>query len=267
MNILRICTFCHAEFPIRSSEAVKGKGKFCSRKCSYSYQSISKQIERVCPVCTKTFITFPYHIRQGRGKICSPFCAGKWHSIKHGVQYICEQCSQSFSIPKHVAERRIRKFCSNECAHMSAHSPGKRQERFWSHVEKLPNGCWIWKGATNANGYGIFAANGKNIPAHRHAWELAHGLLLPFPWICILHRCDNPPCVNEAHLFPGTRYDNNIDRAKKGRAWAKLSIEQVQKLREMAQNEGYSYVELCALFGITIATVHNIVLRKTWRHI
>lgn len=89
--------------------------------------------------------------------------------------------------------------------------------RFARLVERGP-GCWLWKGARQPNGYGRFSAYSKarkTQMAHRWAWILANG---PIPdGMRVLHRCDNPPCVNPAHLFLGTDSDNMRDCVAKGR--------------------------------------------------
>ncbi len=96
-------------------------------------------------------------------------------------------------------------------------------DRFWSKVDK--NGpviyeelgsCWIWTAARNGpNGYGAFRIGKQKHDAHRVAYELQIG---PIPeGLCVLHKCDNPPCVRGDHLFVGTRGDNNKDMHKKGR--------------------------------------------------
>lgn len=87
-------------------------------------------------------------------------------------------------------------------------------ERFWAKVNKTP-GCWMWTGGTGHNGYGQFWLGGKLVQAHRFAYELVHGPLLP--GVKVLHECDTPPCVRDEHLFPGTQGDNNRDMARKGR--------------------------------------------------
>lgn len=76
-------------------------------------------------------------------------------------------------------------------------------------------GCWEWTAERNRKGYGIFWRNASMTGAHRASYELHVG---PIPdGLHVLHRCDNPPCVNPAHLFLGTNQDNVDDRQRKGR--------------------------------------------------
>jgi hypothetical protein len=109
--------------------------------------------------------------------------------------------------------------------------------------------------------------------AHRVAWELTNG---PIPsGLCVLHRCDNPPCCNPAHLFLGTHADNMRDMESKGRGYTrnrfgelnhnvKLTSEQVIYLRFLYFAERRSQSEIGKFFGVEHSTVGRIVNGKSW---
>lgn len=90
--------------------------------------------------------------------------------------------------------------------------------RFWARVDQSggPDACWLWLGKRIVSGrYGVVFINYHEIRAHRYAFELTHG---PIPTgLLVLHSCDNPPCVNPAHLRLGTSLDNARDTAARGR--------------------------------------------------
>jgi len=91
------------------------------------------------------------------------------------------------------------------------------EERYWAKVDRRGDDeCWEWVAYRNKLGYGCFGLNGSSMLAHRYGYELANGQFDPA--LCVLHRCDNPPCQNPAHFFLGTRVDNNADRHSKGRS-------------------------------------------------
>lgn len=87
-------------------------------------------------------------------------------------------------------------------------------ERFWSKVNKT-GGCWEWTAAANVKGYGRFMFEGRVQYAHRLSYAFAFGGISEGLLVC--HRCDNPKCVNPAHLFLGTNMDNIQDCCAKGR--------------------------------------------------
>lgn len=156
--------------------------------------------------------------------------------------------------------------------------PRNPVERFFDKVEKTDT-CWIWKGNKFHFGHGQFSIgsrwdnSNKSIPAHRFSWEIHNGKI-PDKF-CVLHKCDNPPCVNPDHLFLGTRFDNNKDMVKKGRAFHtngtingmhKLSDSNVINIRNLFKN-GLNQREISRKFNISYGNVHCIVRRKSWKHI
>ena len=152
--------------------------------------------------------------------------------------------------------------------------------RFWEKVMKS-SGCWIWKGAHNQEGYGSIGIGSRTdgtrrlIKAHRMCWYLTYGVI-PVG-MCVLHRCDNPTCVNPDHLFLGTHADNMRDKKIKGRAKtgpllfgeahprSRLHAEDVHKIRKMSSEEGLSQSQIGKLFGVSQTHVGRILRKQRWR--
>src|SRR3990167_1102674 len=104
--------------------------------------------------------------------------------------------------------------CSLSKMHESKLENFKTKIRFYKKVRKL-NRCWIWKGGKNKTGYGRFFFKNRLWSSHRCMWEMTNGDIPK--GMNVLHRCDNPSCVNPEHLFLGTQKDNMSDCIKKGR--------------------------------------------------
>jgi len=89
------------------------------------------------------------------------------------------------------------------------------EQRLYCNTRVTSRGCLEYTRCQLPSGHGQIHYKGKTVLAHRLSWELANG---PIPeGLCVLHDCDNPPCINPEHLFLGTRVDNNLDRDSKGR--------------------------------------------------
>ena len=154
-------------------------------------------------------------------------------------------------------------------------------ERFWARVDKSGE-CWNWTGCSNTTGgYGIFWFNGTDRRAHRYSYIIHHPLtidLLEHPDICVCHKCDNPRCVNPAHLFLGTMADNMMDKTAKGRnnspkqkgeknGNSKLTEDDVREIRKRYAEGGITQQQLGLEYGRHNAKISSIINRKSWKHI
>ena len=90
-------------------------------------------------------------------------------------------------------------------------------ERFWSRVDQSggPDACWTWTAGGDQSGYGLVSVDGRNQRTHRVSWVLHHGAI-PLG-LLVLHYCDNPPCVNPAHLHLGDTAQNMREMSERRR--------------------------------------------------
>ncbi len=149
-------------------------------------------------------------------------------------------------------------------------------KRFHEKYEIVePGGCWVWMGLVDSDGYGRMQTgsrancNSRMMRAHRLSWEIHNGPIPPGKGChgtCVLHRCDNPPCVNPEHLFLGSNADNVADKIAKGRARylrgaahsrAKLTDAEVARIRSL--NGTLTHREISKHFGISHGHVSNLI--------
>lgn len=129
-----------------------------------------------------------------------------------------------------ITRERVRQICNwLEVTKPSRESPTKlsyderTKDRILKKIEKTLNGCWEWTGALSKKGYSWFSYKGKGCYGHRASYQVFNNVELKnegrntFHTTCVLHRCDNPKCVNPEHLFLGTQDDNMKDRDFKNR--------------------------------------------------
>jgi len=137
------------------------------------------------------------------------------------------------------------------------------EQRFWTYVgDKQEDNCWNWIGIYDRDGYGHIKINRKQVIAHRFSWVLKNGEIPKNMYV--LHRCDNPKCVNPSHLFLGTQQDNIKDKVNKNRQSSKLTISQVKQIRNFKGK--FTQKEIAKMFDVDSSTVGYIHRNKTWRH-
>ena len=154
-------------------------------------------------------------------------------------------------------------------------------QRFWSKVVAVESGCWEWSGARNPMHHyghiGLGTRQDAEVHAHRAAWLLTH-FIIP-DGLHVLHRCDNPPCVNPAHLFLGTPAENSADMVAKGRqnnalkgrrgsqhARSKFTEEDVRSIKR-SLSAGATHRELALAYGVDRTTITCISRGTTWSHV
>lgn len=151
--------------------------------------------------------------------------------------------------------------------------------RLWKRVVRgNAADCWVWPGAKGHGGYGLIGnwspERGTHlITTHRAAFVDAFG---PIPaGSVVMHKCDNPPCLNPAHLEIGTQAKNQQDKHLRGRGpnrkgdlhpSARLTSEKALKIRHLFA-DGVSRRELSNQFGVSMGCISNVVYRFSWKHI
>jgi hypothetical protein len=145
--------------------------------------------------------------------------------------------------------------------------------RFWAKVlVDAPDRCWNWIGKKCGAGYGGLWGGEKQLGAHRvsfllHKGEIPNGMV-------VQHDCDNPSCVNPAHLTLGTHKTNSDDKIVKGR-WKPSGTcgEQINNARltegdvRLIRTRGGTLAAVATEFGVSQGTIWNIRTGRTWRHV
>lgn len=149
-------------------------------------------------------------------------------------------------------------------------------EKFWSLVDqKGPKDCWLWTGKLNHDGYAQFFWKGRLQMVARIAFELHYEKKLPTRkrkdgsrGLLVRHSCDNPQCVNPAHLILGTQIDNMRDRTIRGRVprfnnhpHAKLTFAAVRNIRKSSKPQKV----LARIYGVVPNVIWKIKHNYVWK--
>lgn len=150
------------------------------------------------------------------------------------------------------------------------------EERFWKYVLKTVD-CWLWQGGSvSQKGYGQIqlTRSRDRVLVHRLSYEIHHG---PIPaGMVVMHTCDNPSCVNPAHLKTGTQSQNIIESFNKGRKICIPPVNFGEKHRSAKLNEDLVrlirvsdkiHADLAKEIGVLASSISKARRRKTWKHI
>ena len=146
---------------------------------------------------------------------------------------------------------------------------GTLEERFWAKVDKKgQDECWEWTASKGAHGYGQIGEGSRMLLAHRVSWGLQNGSIPA--GMCVLHRYDNPACVNPSHLRLGLQADNVRDMMNRGRSArgerqgsSKLTAQDVYEIGQML-GRGIPERVIAKKYGVTQSNISQIKTGETW---
>lgn len=163
-------------------------------------------------------------------------------------------------------------------------------ERFFAMVD-VSGDCWLWTGAVDHNGYGMFSVGAKHdsqgkrrntmVLAQRFAYTMHNG---PIPagkghhGNCVLHSCLNHNCVNPAHLYLGTALDSvrsmdargrRVNTPHRGEAHgnAVLTNVKVLEIKALLSDGALSQKRIAETYGVALSTINHIKTGRLWAHI
>lgn len=134
--------------------------------------------------------------------------------------------------------------------------PDTLSQRFFSKIAADPHSdCILWAASTTSKGYGQLRVGSTIMRATHVSWFLKYGV---WPVRHVLHRCDNPPCINPDHLFEGSNQDNVWDSIAKGRH-TNARLEPLERSEMIALSDtGMSLSDVAALFGVSTAYLQDL---------
>jgi hypothetical protein len=147
------------------------------------------------------------------------------------------------------------------------------QQKLGRWTSLASSGCLEWIGGRDWDGYGLVKIGGRSYRAHRVAFVMAGGILLPGQ--VVRHSCDNPPCCTPVHLLAGSVADNNRDRELRGRSddrrgercpTAKLTVKAVTEIRRRLAC-GEPHLSIAHDYAVSRKAISKIAHRETWKEV
>lgn len=262
----------HPDLPCSGCGGKRVRGSYCTPCSSQkSRESNLRAIERLAP-CARC-----KEAPKGSGSYCHP-CAAEYarsrkvrksnKNSRYFTNHNCSRCGinpreqQSYCKPcvsLKNKERRAKTFVPKRVHCV---------EIFWSKVAfAREDECWEWQGVRDRKGYGVFNQKkaskilAEGSAAHRIAYTLEVDIIPE--GLSVLHSCDNPPCVNPAHLRTGTLSDNMLDMIVRNR---RMSFTPIEIAEQIAQS-GLPRKEIADTFGVSLRVVHHIKGGDSWTHL
>lgn len=134
----------------------------------------------------------------------------------------------------------------------------------------LSRQCLVWPYARNAKGYGHIKIDGETREVHRVVCERVNGPP-PTPDHEARHLCGNGHlgCINPGHVTWGTRLENKADELQhgtrnRGRRNGQAKLTEADVLNIRAADGVMPRHQIGAQYGVTAATVNEIVWGQTW---
>jgi hypothetical protein len=259
----RICDQCNQSYTSRSP-------RFCSKTCFQQWLREQKPLEK----------RLWANVKESTPDKCWPWIG---NADQDGYAKIWVN-GHNLSVYRMVwqltygdipSNKSIRHKCGNNLCcnpnHLYIDNP---HDRFWAKVNiKEPSQCWLWTGSVCPDGYGVATINKQHKRTHRISWELTHGTIPKGK--SVLHKCDNPPCVNPTHLFLGTQQDNITDMDAKGRRGSaigvnngksKLTETDIVTIRSL-HKQGMVGTKIAAQFNVHNSAIYKILNGVNWKHI
>ena len=186
----------------------------------------------------------------------------------------CAECGKVFfKDPRNTwAYWERAKYCGQACSGLGvaktkdANRPSI-EEKFWSNVEKT-DGCWLWTGYSDKDGYGVLVYEGKFYRCPSFSLKLDGRPVPKGRFAC--HTCDTPACVKPEHLYVGTPSQNVQDALSRNRMLvgsrhyaSKLTEADIPKIR----TDPRTHEIIASAYKVSASLVGLIKSRKIWRHV